>query len=281
MREMAFLTKGLRIELIDDRAGGQRADFQFEGGIRDFIAYVNQNKDPVHPDVIYFENETPEGEVEVAMQWNSSYVESTFSFANNINTHEGGTHLSGFKAALTRTLNDYARNKALLKDKEEPLTGDDCREGLAAIVSVKLRDPQFEGQTKTKLGNPSIRGLVETTCNAKLSEYLEEHPNEARASHQQADRGQPCPSGGPQGPRPDPPQVGALGWRSPRQAGGLLDQQPGGRRAVPGRGRQRRRSAPSTRATAASRRSCRCAGRSSTSRRPASTRCSPTTRSRR
>ncbi len=181
MREMAFLTKGLRIELIDDRAGGQRADFQFEGGIRDFIAYVNQNKDPVHPDVIYFENETPEGEVEVAMQWNSSYVESTFSFANNINTHEGGTHLSGFKAALTRTLNDYARNKALLKDKEEPLTGDDCREGLAAIVSVKLRDPQFEGQTKTKLGNPSIRGLVETTCNAKLSEYLEEHPNEARA----------------------------------------------------------------------------------------------------
>ena len=135
----------------------------------------------MHPSVIYFENETDEGQVEVAMQWNGSYVESTFSFANNINTHEGGSHLSGFKAALTRTLNDYARNKGLLKEKEEPLTGDDCREGLAAIVSVKLREPQFEGQTKTKLGNPSVRGLVETTCNAKLAEFLEENPNEAKA----------------------------------------------------------------------------------------------------
>jgi DNA gyrase subunit B len=181
IREMAFLTKGLRLELIDERAGGQRADFRFEGGIRDFIAHVNEGKERVHKDVIYFESETAEGQVEVAMQWNGSYVESTFSFANNINTHEGGTHLSGFKAALTRTLNDYARSKGLLKEKEEPLTGDDCREGLAAIVSVKLREPQFEGQTKTKLGNPSIRGLVESTCNAKLGEYLEENPAEARA----------------------------------------------------------------------------------------------------
>ncbi len=115
------------------------------------------------------------------MQWNNSYVESTFSFANNINTHEGGTHLSGFKASLTRTLNDYARANGLLKEKEEALTGDDCREGLAAIVSVKLREPQFEGQTKTKLGNPSIRGIVESACNAKLGEYLHEHPDEARA----------------------------------------------------------------------------------------------------
>ena len=157
------------------------ADFRFEGGIRDFIAHVNEGKERVHKEVIYFENETDEGQVEVAMQWNGSYVESTFSFANNINTHEGGTHLSGFKAALTRTLNDYARAKGLLKEKEEPLTGDDCREGLAAIVSVKLREPQFEGQTKTKLGNPSIRGLVETSCNAKLAEFLEENPNEAKA----------------------------------------------------------------------------------------------------
>src|SRR5436305_1571847 len=181
MREMAFLTRGLRLELIDERAGGERADYRFEGGIRDFIAHVNEGKDRVHKEVIYFDNETAEGQVEVAMQWNGSYVESTFSFANNINTHEGGTHLSGFKAALTRTLNDYARAKGLLKEKEEPLAGDDCREGLAAIVSVKLREPQFEGQTKTKLGNPSIRGLVEVTCNAKLAEFLEENPNEARA----------------------------------------------------------------------------------------------------
>jgi DNA gyrase subunit B len=181
MREMAFLTRGLRIELTDERAGGEQADFRFEGGIRDFIAHVNSGKERVHKDVVYFDSETPEGEVEVAMQWNGSYVESTFSFANNINTHEGGTHLSGFKSSLTRTLNDYARAKGLLKEKEEPLTGDDCREGLAAIVSVKLREPQFEGQTKTKLGNPSMRGVVETVCNAKLSEYLEEHPPEARA----------------------------------------------------------------------------------------------------
>ncbi|MDX6534353.1 MAG: gyrase subunit, partial [Gaiellales bacterium] len=151
MREMAFLTRGLRLELIDERAGGQRADFRFENGIRDFIAHVNEGKEKINTEVVYFEMETEEGQVEVAMQWNGSYVESTFSFANNINTHEGGTHLSGFKAALTRTLNEYARTKGFLKEKEEPLTGDDCREGLAAIVSVKLREPQFEGQTKTKL----------------------------------------------------------------------------------------------------------------------------------
>ena len=181
LREMAFLTRGLRIELTDERAGGEKADFRFEGGIADFILYVNDGKDSVHKDVVYFESETDEGQLEVAMQWNGSYVESTYSFANNINTHEGGTHLSGFKSSLTRTLNDYARAKGLLKEKEEALTGDDCREGLAAIVSVKLREPQFEGQTKTKLGNPSIRGLVETICNAKLGEYLEEHPAEARA----------------------------------------------------------------------------------------------------
>jgi DNA gyrase subunit B len=181
LREMAFLTSGLRIELIDERAGGQRADFHFEGGIRDFIAHVNDGKDVVHKSVVYFENETQDGHVEVAMQWNGSYVESTFSFANNINTHEGGTHLSGFKSALTRTLNEYAKEKGLLKEKDEALTGDDCREGLAAIISVKLREPQFEGQTKTKLGNPSVRGLVETTANAKLREFLEENPNEGKA----------------------------------------------------------------------------------------------------
>ncbi len=181
LREMAFLTKGLHIELVDERAGGQRCEYRFEGGIRDFIAHLNASRETVHPTVVYFESETAEGQVEVAMQWNGSYVESTLSFANNINTAEGGTHLSGFKAALTRTLNDYARQKGLLKEKEEGLTGDDCREGLAAIVSVKLREPQFEGQTKTKLGNPSIRGLVESACNAGLAEFLEEHPAEARA----------------------------------------------------------------------------------------------------
>ena len=141
---------------------------------------MNDAKDSVHKHIVYLENATDDGSVEVAMQWNTSYVESVFSFANNINTHEGGTHLSGFKAALTGTLNKYAREKGLLKEKEENLEGEDVREGLAAVISVKLREPQFEGQTKTKLGNPWVRGLVEQTVNAKLAEFMEENPNDAR-----------------------------------------------------------------------------------------------------
>ncbi len=141
---------------------------------------MNESKDPVHKHIVYFEGENEAGQVEVAMQWNTSYVESVFSFANNINTHEGGSHLSGFKAALTGTLNKYARDKGLLKEKEDNLEGEDVREGLAAVISVKLRDPQFEGQTKTKLGNPWVRGLVEQTVNAKLAEFLEENPTDAK-----------------------------------------------------------------------------------------------------
>jgi DNA gyrase subunit B len=180
LRETAFLTRGLRIRLVDERAGGETVEFMYEGGIRDFVSYVNQAKDPVHKHIVYFEGTSNEGEVEVAMQWNNSYVESVFSFANNINTHEGGTHLSGFKAALTGTLNKYAREKGLLKEKEENLEGEDVREGLAAVLSVKLHEPQFEGQTKTKLGNPWVRGLVEQAVNAKLAEFLEENPTDAR-----------------------------------------------------------------------------------------------------
>ncbi len=181
LRETAFLTKNLRIELIDDRAEGESVVYQYAGGIRDFVDYINRDKDPVHRNIIFFDNETPEGQVEVAMQWNSSYNESIFTFANNINTTEGGSHLSGFRGALTRTINDYARQKGLLKEKDENLSGEDVREGLTALISVKLRNPQFEGQTKTKLGNTEVRTLVETTVNAKLAEFLEEHPPEARA----------------------------------------------------------------------------------------------------
>ncbi len=180
LRETAFLTRGLRIVLRDERPGGQTQEFHYEGGIRDFVAHVNAGKEPVHKRVVYFEGETEDGQVEVAMQWNSSYVESVFSFANNINTTEGGTHLSGFRAALTGTLNKYARDKGLLKEKEENLEGEDVREGLAAVISVKLRNPQFEGQTKTKLGNPPIESLVKTTVNQKLAEFLEENPSDAR-----------------------------------------------------------------------------------------------------
>jgi DNA gyrase subunit B len=180
LRETAFLTRGLKIELVDERAGGQKDTFHYEGGIVDFVAHLNENKDPLHRKTVFFENETEDGQVEVAMQWNSSYQESIFSFANNINTHEGGSHLSGFRSALTRTLNAYARSKGLLKEKDENLTGDDVREGLTAVISVKLADPQFEGQTKTKLGNPPIEGLVKESVNRKLGEFFEENPGEAK-----------------------------------------------------------------------------------------------------
>jgi DNA gyrase subunit B len=180
LRETAFLTRGLKIVLRDERPAGSTHEFHYEGGIRDFVSYVNESKDIVHKHVVYFEGETEQGAAEVAMQWNTSYVESVFSFANNINTTEGGTHLSGFKAALTGTLNKYARDKGLLKEKEDNLEGEDVREGLAAVISVKLRDPQFEGQTKTKLGNPGVKGLVEQTVNQRLAEFMEENPAEAR-----------------------------------------------------------------------------------------------------
>jgi len=180
-RETAFLTRGLRIRFTDERAGGgETVEFHYEGGIKDFVSYVNESKEPVHKRIAYFEGESDAGYVEVAMQWNTSYQESVFSFANNINTVEGGTHMQGFRSALTRTLNKYARDKGLLKEKEENLEGEDVREGLAAVVSVKLQNPQFEGQTKSKLGNPPIAGLVESTVNAKLTEYLEENPTDAR-----------------------------------------------------------------------------------------------------
>jgi DNA gyrase subunit B len=180
LRETAFLTKSLAIVLVDEREGEDRYEFKYDGGIRDFVDHINESKDPIHKRIVYFESGTEDGAVEIAMQWNSSYVESVFSFANNINTHEGGSHLSGFKAALTGTLNKYARDKGLLRDKDENLEGEDVREGLAGVISVKLRDPQFEGQTKTKLGNPWVRGLVEQAVNAKLAEYLEENPTDAR-----------------------------------------------------------------------------------------------------
>ncbi len=180
LRETAFLTRGLRIVLVDEREGGRRTEFRYEGGIRDFVAHLNQNRDPIHSKIVFFEGESGEGAVEVAMQWNSSYQESIFSFANNINTHEGGSHLSGFRSALTRTLNRYARDKGELREKDDNLAGEDVREGLTAVVSAKLRDPQFEGQTKTKLGNPGMQGFVESVVNQKLGEFLEENPKDAR-----------------------------------------------------------------------------------------------------
>ncbi len=180
LRETAFLTRGLRISITDERGEGVRTrEFHYEGGIEDFVRFINENKDPIQQKVIFFAGDGDEGALEVAMQWNATYQESVFSFANNINTHEGGSHLSGFRSALTRTINRYARSSGILKEKDKGLEGEDIREGLSAVISAKLTDPQFEGQTKTKLGNPGMQGFVESVVNAKLAEFLEENPKEA------------------------------------------------------------------------------------------------------
>lgn len=179
LRELAFLNRGLRIIFKDERTG-REVYFKYEGGIVSFVEHINKSKEPLHKDVIYFEKEQDDYIVEVAMQYTDSYAESIYTFANNINTHEGGTHLSGFKAALTRTINDYARKNNLIKENEENLSGDDVREGLTAIISIKIPDPQFEGQTKTKLGNSEVRGIVESIVADRFGIYLEEHPTDAK-----------------------------------------------------------------------------------------------------
>jgi len=177
MKEMAFLNKGLKITLVDKRGESEKKEiYQYDGGIVDFVKYLCEKKDVLHKKVIYIKNKNTNHEAEIAMQYTNGYSESIFSFANNINTTEGGTHLSGFKGAITRTVNDYARRNNILKEKDENLLGEDIREGLTAIISVKLKDPQFEGQTKTKLGNSEMKGFVESTVNTKLSEFLGENP---------------------------------------------------------------------------------------------------------
>jgi DNA gyrase subunit B len=183
LQELAFLNRGLEIQLVDEREEPPFKEvFKAAGGLSDFVRHLQSGKEVLHAKVIHFEGSEPDrsGQVEVAMQWNSGYAESLYSFANTINTTEGGMHEEGLKKALTNVLNRYARQKGLLKEKEDNVLGEDVREGLVAIVSVKLRNPQFEGQTKTKLGNASMRSLVETTVNEHLSTWLEEHPGDAK-----------------------------------------------------------------------------------------------------
>ncbi len=177
LREMAFLNRGVKIKIKDERTGDEKL-FHYEGGIVAFVEHLNKNKTTLHQPPIYFQKSRNSTQVEIAIQYNDSYTETVFTFANNINTHEGGTHLSGFKAALTRTANDYAKEHGLVKGAAK-LSGEDIREGLTAIISVKLTNPQFEGQTKTKLGNSDVKGIVETLVGEGLGEFLEEHPKEA------------------------------------------------------------------------------------------------------
>jgi DNA gyrase subunit B len=190
LQEMAFLNKGLTIVMRDERNGNGHSEeetgrikertFCYPGGLEDFVRHINASKEPIHKKMVSFEAKGDGLEVEVAMQWNSTYAESVYTFANTINTHEGGTHEEGFRAALTRVVNDYAREKKILKEKDSNLTGEDVREGLAAIVSVKLKEPQFEGQTKTKLGNTEAKSFVQKTCNEWLADWFERNPAETK-----------------------------------------------------------------------------------------------------
>src|SRR5213595_195626 len=180
LRELAFLNGGIVITLDDER-DGKSHKFRYDGGIVSFVQHLNKNKAAVNEKPIYMRGEKDGTDAEMALQWNDGYTETIYTFANNINTHEGGTHLSGFRSALTRVVNDHARARGLLREKDVNLEGTDAREGLTAIVSLKLREPQFEGQTKTKLGNSEIAGFVAGAVSQGLAEYLEEHPQEARA----------------------------------------------------------------------------------------------------
>ncbi len=178
LRELAFLVKGVHINVSDDRTGAEE-NFHYEGGIVSFVEYINRNKNPIHRPPIYISGKGEGAEVEVAIQYTDGYSESVYAYANNIHTMEGGTHLSGFRAAMTRTINDYAKNMKGAKESDSAMSGDDVREGITAILCVRLSDPQFEGQTKTKLGNSEMKGTVESIINDKLGEYLLEHPHEA------------------------------------------------------------------------------------------------------
>ena len=241
LRETAFLTKGLRIVLVDEREGEHREEFFAAGGIRDFVSHINKAKEPTHKHIAYFEGESDQGYVEVAMQWNNSYADSVFSFANNINTHEGGSHLSGFRSALTATLNKVARDRGLLKEKDDNLEGEDVREGLAAVISVKLAEPQFEGQTKTKLGNPGMEGLVKTVVGQKLAQFFEENPQDAKQIIQKAIDASRARQAARKARELTRRKSALEGASLPGKARRLRDRRPRVGRALPRRGQLRRR----------------------------------------
>ena len=284
LRELAFLNKGLRIYFVDNRPSKpKKHDFQYQGGIVEFVKWLDETKKPMMEDPIYIHTEKDGIDVEVAIQYTDGYVENVFSFANNINTIEGGSHLVGFKTALTRTLNNYATSENLFKKERFTLGGDDAREGLTAVVSVKLGDPQFEGQTKTKLGNGEVQAASSKPSWATACKRVPRGEATAigKAIVEKVHRRVPRTRSGAQGARPHPAQDGAGVGLAARQAGRLFASRDAGReprftwwRATPPADRQK------WPASATSRPSCRCEARSSTWRRRASTRSSPTKRSR-
>ena len=222
LRELAFLNKGLKIVLRDERDGDVPEEtYRYDGGITEFVTYLRGASPALHENVIALRASRPEAEIEVAMQYDDTFSENIHTFVNNINTHEGGSHLTGFKAALTRTVNDYARRNNIFK-KDENLSGDDVREGLTCVISIKVMEPQFEGQTKTKLGNSEVRGAVEAAVNEHLSAFLEENPKAARTVIEKIAASCPCPRGRAQGPRSRTQEERPGGRRASRQVGRLL-----------------------------------------------------------
>ena len=246
LRELAFLNKGLLITLTDERTTDAKtgepktAEFKYNGGIAEFIKHLNRGKQVLHDKPIYMEAERNGVNMEIGLQYNDAYSETVFSFANNINTVDGGTHLSGFRTALTRTINYAGQQMGLFKDVKENLTGDDVREGLVAVISVKLPQPQFEGQTKGKL-NSDIAGVVQAFVNERLGAFFEQNSTGRPQDHQQSHRRRPRPRSRAQSPRPHPPQRRARRRRTARQTGRLLRAPARPLRTVPGGGRIRRR----------------------------------------
>ena len=238
LRESAYLTKGVHIRLVDERVEAPREkSFYFEGGLTSFVRHLNKGKDVLNLLPIAIERRDGPTQIEVAIQYNDSFSETVLAFANNINTVDGGTHVTGFRAALTTSLNDWARRQGVIKDSKCSLSGDDVREGLTAVVSVKLTDPQFEGQTKAKLGNAEVKGQVQTAVGEGISRYLDEHPGGGAPHHRQVAHGRPRPRGGAQGARPRHPQERPGGLGVARQARRLPGTRPRAQRALHRRGR--------------------------------------------
>ncbi len=238
LRELAFLNRGLRITLVDQRASKEKKHiFQYEGGIVSFVKYLDENKKNINAEPIYVHSEKDGVDVEAAIQYNDGYVENVFAFANNINTMEGGTHLSGFRSALTRTFNNYAQANGLFKKDKFTLSGEDVREGLTAVVSVKLKEPQFEGQTKTKLGNSEVKGIVDAVVSDGLKEFLEENPAVAKHDGRKVLRRFQGARGGAEGARSRAAQIRSRVLLAPGEARRLFERGPRGVRALPRRGR--------------------------------------------
>ena len=280
LRELAFLNAGVSITLNDER-NDKSHEFTYEGGIRSFVEFINRNKTVANSEPIYMQGARDGIDAELALQWNDGYADTVYAFANNINTQEGGTHLSGFRAALTSTINSYANRNNLARDLKESIGGDDIREGLVAVVSVKIPQPQFEGQTKTKLGNTEVKGIVQAIVNDRLGAYLEENPAVAKRIVNKAIDAARAREAGAQGARSGAAQGSPGQQRAARQAGRLPGTGSGAERDLHRRGRVGRRVGEAGARSAVSRRSFPSRARSSTWRRPDSTRCWAATRSRR